>query len=66
MAYRWVTGILGVVLLAAAAFIPMLSESPMGWGPTVVMLVTGGLGLDALISALRNTESFLSRIGPLP
>ncbi|MFZ1623210.1 MAG: hypothetical protein WAU48_00280 [Gammaproteobacteria bacterium] len=32
----------------------------------IAAVLIGGLGLDAIVSALRNKKSLLARIGPLP
>lgn len=64
MVHRWVTGVFGAFLLAMAAAIILYSDRSAG--PVVAALLVAGLGLDALVSAIRNRPSLLSRIGPLP
>jgi hypothetical protein len=64
MAHRWVSGVFGVFLVAMAAAIGVYSDRSTG--PVVAALLLAGLGLDALVSAIRNRRSLLSRLGPLP
>ncbi len=63
---RWVTAAVGLLFVGIAiAILAMLaSERPIA--AFLAAFVTGGLGVDALLSAARNRRSFLSRIGPLP
>lgn len=64
MAHRWVTGVFGVFLLAMAFAIVVFSDRSAG--PLVATAVVAGLGLDALVSSIRNKPSLLSRMGPFP
>jgi hypothetical protein len=60
---RFVTVGFGLFFIAIA--IVLLAES----GSTNLVgkyAVLGGLGADAVVSAIRNRRSLLSRIGPLP
>ena len=66
MTYRVVTGALGTLFLGAAILIPILSNDPAGFSQLFASLAIGGLGLEALVSALKNRDSLLARIGPLP
>ncbi len=59
-----VTAAFGLFFTAIAVVVLMVSEFTIG--PVVAALVIGILGIDAVVSAYRNTQSFLSRIGPLP
>lgn len=63
-AYRTVTCVFGTLFVAVALAIFVISES--SWGALIAGALVGGLGLDAIISALRNKKSLLARIGPLP
>lgn len=51
----------GVALAILASFMHDLSI-----GPVLAAVVIGGLGIEALLSAVRNRRCLLSRIGPLP
>jgi multisubunit Na+/H+ antiporter MnhG subunit len=63
---RWVTAAVGVLFVGIAIAILVTAASERPIAAFLAALVTGGLGLDALLSAARNRRSFLSRIGPLP
>ncbi len=58
------TCVFGTLFVAVALAIFVISES--SWGALIAGALVGGLGLDAIISALRNKKSLLARIGPLP
>jgi hypothetical protein len=62
--YRTITCAFGVLFLASAIAIFVVSE--VSYGTVVAGVLVGGLGLDAIVSALRNKKSLLARIGPLP
>jgi hypothetical protein len=64
--YRVVTVAFSLLFLILAILIVMLSDSRTRFGSLLAAMLVGGLGLDALICALRNKPSLLSRIGPLP
>ena len=63
-AYRAVTCGFGVLFVALGLAIFVVSEVSLG--TLIAGVVVGGLGLDAIVSALRNKKSLLARIGPLP
>jgi hypothetical protein len=63
---RIVAGCMGALFVALAFAIIGLADRPMGSGALIAALVIGLLGVDALINAVRNKRSLLSRIGPLP
>jgi multisubunit Na+/H+ antiporter MnhG subunit len=63
---RWVTAAVGLLFVGIAIAILALSASERPIAAFLAAFVTGGLGIDALLSAARNRRSFLSRIGPLP
>ena len=63
---RWVTAAIGLLFVGIAIAILVLSASERPIAAFLAAFVTGGLGVDALLSAARNRRSFLSRIGPLP
>ena len=62
--YRLVTLGLGLLFVATAIAIVVLSELTVG--PVVAALILGILGIDALLSAYQGRRSLVSRIGPLP
>lgn len=62
--YRLVTGIFGGFLLILGLII--LAVSSLSVGAVIAALVVGGLGAEAIFSAVRNKISLLSKIGPLP
>ncbi|PZV07948.1 MAG: hypothetical protein DCF32_06015 [Leptolyngbya sp.] len=64
--YRWVTATFGLVFIVLAIAILFTADSHSKLGATLAALIVGGLGGDALVSAVRNRRSILSRIGPLP
>ena len=63
---RWVTAAVGLLFVGIAIAILAISASERPIAAFLAAFVTGGLGMDALLSATRNRRSFLSRIGPLP
>jgi uncharacterized membrane protein YdcZ (DUF606 family) len=63
---RWVTGLFGGFLVVVAVVIVVsfgAGNRALAW---IAVLVLAGLGIDAVIGALRNRRSVLERIGPLP
>ena len=63
---RWVTAAVGLLFVGIAIAILVMLASDRPIAAFLAAFVTGGLGIDALLSAARNRRSFLSRIGPLP
>jgi multisubunit Na+/H+ antiporter MnhG subunit len=63
---RWVTAAVGLLFVGIAIAILAMAASERPIAAFLAAFVTGGLGVDALLSAARNRRSFLSRIGPLP
>jgi uncharacterized membrane protein HdeD (DUF308 family) len=63
---RLVSAGFGVLLLMIAAFVLTSADVATGIGSTLLAVVLGLLGVDALISAARKRRSLMSRIGPLP
>jgi hypothetical protein len=63
---RWVTAAIGLLFVGIAITILAMLASERPIAAFLAAFVTGGLGIDALLSAARNRRSFLSRIGPLP
>ena len=63
---RWVTAAVGLLFVGIAIAIIAMSVRERPIAAFLAAFVTGGLGVDALLSAARNRRSFLSRIGPLP
>ncbi len=62
---RFIALFFGFVFCGIALAIVLLAQ-PLSTGPVIAAVVLGGLGLDAVVSAVRGTRSLLSRIGPLP
>ncbi len=62
--YRLVTAALGLLFVAAALAILVVSDRTAG--PVLAAVIVGLLGVDAIASAIRKKRSLLSRIGPLP
>jgi hypothetical protein len=56
----------GTFLAVLAAAILVWSDQSSVAGSIVAALVVGGLGIEAIISAMRGKRSLLARIGPLP
>ncbi len=63
---RWVTAAVGILFVGIAIAIVYWSAADHPLGASATAAVVGGLGLDALVSAVRSRRSILSRIGPLP
>jgi hypothetical protein len=63
--YRWMSGLLGAVLIACAALIVALVPFS-DWPAMIAAGVLFALGADALVAAKNGRWSMLSRIGPLP
>lgn len=62
--YRIVTGAFGSLFVALSVVLFVVSDRSLG--AAIAGVVIGGLGVDAVIGALRNKMSLLARIGPLP
>lgn len=58
-----ITAAFGVFFIALAVLIALVSN--ITWWSVAAVVIIGLLGVDALFSAIRNTPSLLSRIGPL-
>jgi len=63
-AYRTVTCAFGVFFMALA--LAIFAVSDVSLESLIATVLVGGLGLDAIVSALRDKKSLLARIGPLP
>lgn len=63
---RWVDVAIGLLLVGCSIASVVASADDLRPGAVIAALVIGGLGLDALVSALRRRRSLVSRIGPLP
>ena len=64
--YRWVTAGFGLVFVGLAIAILLAADSQRKLGSAVAAAIVGGLGGDAIVSAVRGRRSLLSRLGPLP
>ncbi len=62
--YRLVTAAFGLLFAIVGVVIVVVSDRTIG--PMLAAAVIGILGVDAIVSSLRNKPSLLSRIGPLP
>lgn len=63
---RWVNAVFGLLLLGIASVIALSSEGPMDIGPLLATIVLAALGIEALVSAVLDRRSLVTRIGPLP
>lgn len=63
---RIVDLLFGILFVILAAAIVMLSDRTTLAGSIAAALVVGGLGIEAMFSAVRGKRSLVSRIGPLP
>jgi len=62
--YRIVTFAFGILFVGLAIAIFVVSDATLG--SLIAGVLIGGLGLEAIFSAICNKASWLSRIGPLP
>ena len=62
--YKIVTAVFGLFFVVLAVAIVVVSDRTVGL--LLAAAVVSVLGIDAIVSALRNKPSLLSRIGPLP
>ncbi len=53
-------------LLFVGSSISILFVSELYWGAILASFIIFSLGIDLIVSALKNKQSLLSRIGPLP
>jgi hypothetical protein len=58
--------VIGVLFVGVAVAILVTSRNDLSVGAVLAAVVIGGLGIEALLSAVRNRRCLLSRIGPLP
>jgi hypothetical protein len=56
----------GLFFMGIAVAIVLLAVDANPLGASAAALLIGGLGVDALLAAIRDRRSILSRIGPLP
>jgi len=63
---RAVTAIFGVFFVVLALLILVAAWESTPTGAAIASLVVGFLGAEAILSAVRDRASLLSRIGPLP
>jgi hypothetical protein len=61
---RGITAGIGLLFAALGAWIAV--EIADAWPAYLAAVIVGGLGIDAILAALRGRRSLLSRIGPLP
>lgn len=57
--------VVGLLFVGVSLLILALMPQDTTWHQ-IVALVVAGLGLDAIVSAIRGKRPLLSRIGPLP
>lgn len=60
------SAVIGVLFIAVAVWLLVITLPQPEIGKLLVALVVGSLGVEALISAFQRRRSFLSRLGPLP
>ncbi len=63
---RKADAIVGALFLAVGVAILPAAWPSTPLGAVTAAALVGGLGLEAIIAALRGRRSLLSRIGPLP
>ena len=63
---RLVSAFFGVLFVAIAVAIVVVTLDSGNIAAHLLALLIGFLGVEALLSAARNRPSLLSRIGPLP
>lgn len=63
---RKADAIVGALFLAVGVAILPAAWPSTPLGAVAAAALVGGLGLEAIIAALRGRRSLLSRIGPLP
>ena len=61
---RRIAAIMGLLFTALGAWIAL--ELADDWPAYLAAAAIGGLGIDAIYSAIRGRRSLMSRIGPLP
>lgn len=64
--HRAITSAFGLFFIGVAILIALTSDESTRLAALLLAMLIGGLGLEALISAIRSKRSLLSRIGPLP
>lgn len=64
MESRRITAGMGLLFTALGAWIAFAIADD--WPAYLAAVAVGGLGIDALYSAIRGRRSLISRIGPLP
>ena len=60
------SAVIGVLFIAVAVWLLIMTLPQPAIGKLLVALVVGSLGVEALVSAFQRRRSLLSRIGPLP
>ena len=63
---RVVAALIGALFVGIAVAIVVSTMHDWSPGSVLAAIVTGGLGVEALYSAVRSRRCLLSRIGPLP
>jgi hypothetical protein len=63
---RIAAALIGALFVGIAVSILVSFMRDLSVGPALAAVVTGGLGVEALYSAVRGRRCLLSRIGPLP
>jgi heme A synthase len=63
--HRILTGSLGVLLLVAA-IVGIAIQDSIEWRAALVALLLAGLGMDAVVGAIRGRKALVTRLGPLP
>lgn len=61
---RRIAAVMGLLFTALGAWIAF--ELADDWPAYLAAVAIGGLGIDAICSAIRGRRSLMSRIGPVP
>ena len=63
---RIAAAVIGTLFTGIAVAIVVYSAHDLSVGALVASVVIGALGIEALVSAMRNRRCLISRIGPMP
>lgn len=63
---RTADAIFGTVFLIVGIVILLTAWQSTTLGAVIAAVLVGGLGVEAIVSAVRGKGSLISRIGPLP
>lgn len=63
---RAADAIIGTVFVLVGVTILLVAWQSTPLGAAIAATLVGGLGIEAIVSAVRSKGSLISRIGPLP